>query len=115
MSGTKGTAQRALSGGIAPDPESDPVARFVGLLLIANTINAGADIGAIAAAINLLVPPLPIGALIVPVAVTILALQVWGSCRLVAGTFKWLTLRARSPRSVRRSLPGRTSQRFCGP
>jgi len=60
-------------------------------LVIANTINAGADIGAIAAAINLLVP-VPIVALVVPIALTILALQIWGSYRLIARTFKWLTL-----------------------
>jgi NRAMP (natural resistance-associated macrophage protein)-like metal ion transporter len=60
-------------------------------LVIANTINAGTDIGAIAAGINLLLP-IPITALIVPVAVTILALQIWGSYRLIARTFKWLTL-----------------------
>ena len=60
-------------------------------LVIANTINAGADIGAIAAAINLLVP-LPIATMIVPIALVILALQIWGSYRLIAKTFKWLTL-----------------------
>lgn len=60
-------------------------------LIVANTINAGADIGAIAAGINLLVP-LPIPALIVPITVSILVLQVWGSYRLIAHTFKWLTL-----------------------
>jgi NRAMP (natural resistance-associated macrophage protein)-like metal ion transporter len=60
-------------------------------LVLANTINAGADIGAIAAAINLLVP-IRAGTIIVPIAVVILALQVWGSYRLIANTFKWLTL-----------------------
>src|SRR5712692_2476613 len=60
-------------------------------LVIANTINAGADIGAIAAAINLLIP-VPVAALIVPIALVILALQIWGSYRLIAKTFKWLTL-----------------------
>src|SRR5882724_3172589 len=60
-------------------------------LVIANTINAGADIGAIASAINLLAP-VPIAALIVPVGLVILALQIWGSYRLIARTFKWLTL-----------------------
>jgi NRAMP (natural resistance-associated macrophage protein)-like metal ion transporter len=60
-------------------------------LVIANTINAGADIGAMAAAINLLIP-VPIAALIVPIALVILALQIWGSYRLIAKTFKWLTL-----------------------
>ena len=60
-------------------------------LVIANTLNAGADIGAIAAAVNLLVP-IPAAAMIVPIALIILALQVWGSYRLIAQTFRWLTL-----------------------
>src|SRR5258707_8495028 len=60
-------------------------------LVIANTINAGADIGAIAAAINLLVP-VPIAVLVVPIALIIVALQIWGSYRLIARTFKWLVL-----------------------
>ena len=60
-------------------------------LVIANTINAGADLGAIAAAINLVVP-IPIAALVLPIALAILALQIWGSYRLIAKTFKWLTL-----------------------
>src|ERR1043166_676373 len=61
------------------------------LLVIANTINAGADLGAIAAAINLLVP-VPIALLVLPIALLILALQIWGSYRLIATTFKWLVL-----------------------
>ena len=61
-------------------------------LLIANTINAGADIGAVAAAINLLIPKLPILALIVPVTLTILVVQIWGSYKLISKTFKWLAL-----------------------
>ncbi len=60
-------------------------------LVAANTLNAGADIGAIAAAINLLLP-IPIAALIVPIALLILALQIWWSYRLIANTFKWLSL-----------------------
>src|SRR5205809_921091 len=60
-------------------------------LVIANTINAGADIGAIAAAINLLIP-IPITVLVLPIALIILALQIWGSYRLIARTFKWLTI-----------------------
>src|SRR5438270_2189120 len=60
-------------------------------LVLANTINAGADIGAIAAAVNLLVP-LPIYLLIVPIGFIILAIQIWGSYRLIARVFKWLTL-----------------------
>jgi NRAMP (natural resistance-associated macrophage protein)-like metal ion transporter len=64
---------------------------MVGALVVANTINAGTDIGAIAAALNLLVP-IPSAALIVPVVLIILAFQIWGSYRLIAQTFKWLTL-----------------------
>ena len=61
-------------------------------LFVANTINVGADLAAIAAAINLLVPALPIAPLVLPIAVGILALQIWGSYRLIARIFKWLTL-----------------------
>jgi NRAMP (natural resistance-associated macrophage protein)-like metal ion transporter len=60
-------------------------------LVVANTINAGADIGAIAAGINLLVP-IPILWMIVPIALVILALQIWCSYALIARIFKWLTL-----------------------
>jgi NRAMP (natural resistance-associated macrophage protein)-like metal ion transporter len=60
-------------------------------LAVANTINAGADIGAIAAAVNLLVP-IPIVVMIVPVGLAIVVLQVWGSYRLIATVFKWLSL-----------------------
>jgi NRAMP (natural resistance-associated macrophage protein)-like metal ion transporter len=60
-------------------------------LLVANSINAGADIGAIAAAINLLVP-VPILLLIVPIGATMLALQIWGSYAVITRCFKWLTL-----------------------
>ena len=60
-------------------------------LVVANTINAGTDIQAIAAAINMFVP-LPIWSLVVPIAVAIVVLQIWGSYRLIVHVFKWLTL-----------------------
>jgi NRAMP (natural resistance-associated macrophage protein)-like metal ion transporter len=60
-------------------------------LVIANTINAGADISAIAAAINMFVP-IPISAMVVPIAIAIVVLQIWGSYRLIVKVFKWLTL-----------------------
>src|SRR5437763_1181404 len=60
-------------------------------LLLANTINAGADIGAIAAAMNLLVP-IPVVVFILPISLLILVLQIWGSYRLIAKVFRWLTL-----------------------
>ncbi len=62
------------------------------LLVVANTINAGTDIGAIAASFNLVLPALPIKLTVVPVAVVILVLQIFGSYRLIAQVFKWLTL-----------------------
>jgi NRAMP (natural resistance-associated macrophage protein)-like metal ion transporter len=60
-------------------------------LVVANTINAGTDIGAIAAAINLLIP-VPILLLVVPVAVAIVLMQVYCSYRRIEGIFKWLTI-----------------------
>lgn len=60
-------------------------------LLIANTINAGADIGAIAAGFNIFIP-LPITVLIIPISIIIVVLQIWGSYRLIANIFKWLTV-----------------------
>ena len=51
----------------------------------------GADIGAIAAAINLLVP-IPAIVCIVPVSLGLVALQVFGSYRLIEKVFKWLAV-----------------------
>jgi NRAMP (natural resistance-associated macrophage protein)-like metal ion transporter len=62
------------------------------LLVVANTINAGTDIGAIAASINLLAPSIPPLALVVPIAAIIVAVQILGSYRTVVKIFKWLTL-----------------------
>lgn len=60
-------------------------------MVAANTINAGADIGAIAAAINLLVP-IPAIVFVIPIAVAILVLQILGSYRVIERVFKWLAL-----------------------
>ena len=60
-------------------------------VLIGNIIEAGADIGGMAAAIAVLVPvPLPF--IIIPVTVSIFALQVWGSYELIRNIFRWLAL-----------------------
>ncbi len=61
-------------------------------LVIANTLNAGADIGAIAAAMNMLVPPIGTIVFVVPVSLGIIALQVFGGYRLIDKIFKWLSL-----------------------
>ena len=60
-------------------------------VLIGNTIEAGADIGGMSAAIAVLVPfPLPL--IIIPVTIAIFALQVWGSYELIRNIFRWLAL-----------------------
>src|SRR5207302_6602738 len=61
------------------------------LLFVANTINDGADLGAIADAVHS-VTGIQALWLVVPVAAGILAFQIFGSYRLIANTFKWLTL-----------------------
>ena len=60
-------------------------------LFVANTINVGADLGAVADAIGLLVGVHAIW-LVIPVAIGILAFQVFGSYRMIANVFKYLTL-----------------------
>jgi Mn2+/Fe2+ NRAMP family transporter len=61
-------------------------------VLIGNTIEAGADIGGMAAAIGVLVPGVPLALIIIPVTVAIFALQVWGSYELIRNVFRWLAL-----------------------
>jgi NRAMP (natural resistance-associated macrophage protein)-like metal ion transporter len=60
-------------------------------VLIGNTIEAAADLGGMAAALNLLVP-LPIPVIVIAVAAIILGLQVWGSYELIRNIFRWLAL-----------------------
>jgi NRAMP (natural resistance-associated macrophage protein)-like metal ion transporter len=60
-------------------------------VMLGNTIEAAADLGGMAAAINLFVP-LPVPVIVIPVALAILALQVWGSYTLIRNVFRWLAL-----------------------
>ena len=60
-------------------------------VLIGNTIEAGADLGGMAAALNLFVP-VPIPWLVVAIAIVILALQLYGSYILIRNVFRWLAL-----------------------
>lgn len=60
-------------------------------VLIGNTIEAGADTGGMAAAINMFVP-IPIPWLVVPITLLTLALQFWGSYVLIRNVFRWLAL-----------------------
>ena len=63
---------------------------LVGVML-GNTIEAAANLGGMAAAITLFVP-LPIPLIVIPVALVILALQIWGSYTLIRNIFRWLAL-----------------------
>jgi NRAMP (natural resistance-associated macrophage protein)-like metal ion transporter len=61
------------------------------LVVVANTVNVGADLGAIADAAGTVVgTPLPW--LVVPIALGLLALQILASYRVIERVFKWLTL-----------------------
>jgi Mn2+/Fe2+ NRAMP family transporter len=61
-------------------------------LVVANTINAGVNLGAIGAASRLIVPSIAPAVVIIASAIIILVLQIWGSYKLIANLFKWLTL-----------------------
>ena len=60
-------------------------------LTIANTINAGVDIGAIAEGVHILCP-IPAWLVCIPVSIGLVAIQIWGSYALIARIFKWLTI-----------------------
>jgi Mn2+/Fe2+ NRAMP family transporter len=60
-------------------------------VVIGNTIEAGADIGGIAAALHLVVP-VPQALLVALVAFVSLALQIWGSYRVISNIFRVLSL-----------------------
>jgi NRAMP (natural resistance-associated macrophage protein)-like metal ion transporter len=64
---------------------------FLITAVVGNIIEAGADIGGMAAALNLLVP-IPIGWIVVGITLTILALQIWGSYTLIRDVFRWLAI-----------------------
>lgn len=64
----------------------------VGLVLVANTLNVGADLGAMAATVQLLVPGVPFLFLIVVVSVGILALEVFVPYQRYAVVLKVLAL-----------------------
>jgi Mn2+/Fe2+ NRAMP family transporter len=61
-------------------------------VLAGNTIEAGADIGGMAAAVNVLAPALPFRLVVIAIGLVILALQLWGSYTLIRNIFRWLAL-----------------------
>ena len=60
-------------------------------VVIGNTIEAGADLGGMAAAVNQFVP-VPIPWLTAAIAVVVVALQLYGSYVLIRNVFRWLAL-----------------------
>src|SRR5690349_18888762 len=66
-------------------------AALVGVI-IGNTIEAGADIGGMSAALAVLAPGIASTWFVVPTAAAILALQVLGSYMLIRQIFRWLSL-----------------------
>lgn len=60
-------------------------------VVIGNAIEAGADLGGIAAGINVLVP-VPIPLIVFGVAALVLGFQVFGSYELIRNIFRWLAL-----------------------
>ena len=64
---------------------------FCLLLVVANTVTIGADLGAMAAGINLL-SGLSARAVLVPIALLVVAALIVGHYRAIANVLKWLTL-----------------------
>ena len=64
----------------------------VGLVVIANTINIGADIGAMASAAQLLVPAIPFVILTLLFTITILILEIFTNYKVYSKILKWLAL-----------------------
>jgi Mn2+/Fe2+ NRAMP family transporter len=60
-------------------------------VIVGNLIEAAADIGGMAAALNLLIP-IPIGAITVITGLSILGLQIWASYTFIRNVFRFLAL-----------------------
>ena len=60
-------------------------------VIVGNVIEAGADLGGMAAALNVIVP-VPVGWIVVAITLVILSLQIWGSYTLIRNIFRWLAL-----------------------
>jgi Mn2+/Fe2+ NRAMP family transporter len=60
-------------------------------VMIGNTIEAAADLGGMAAAMNLIIP-LPVPLIVIVTGMAILGLQIWGSYTTIRNLFRWLAL-----------------------
>jgi NRAMP (natural resistance-associated macrophage protein)-like metal ion transporter len=82
---------RGIAGNLKRAYPRSVVFSLVGLLLVANTINLGADLGAMAAALKLLIGG-PLWLLIAAFAVLSVILEVFVSYKRYASILKWLAL-----------------------
>ena len=64
---------------------------ILGAVVVGNTIEAGADIGGMAAALRLVLP-IPAGVIVVLITAAVLALQIWGSYTMIRNIFRWLAM-----------------------
>lgn len=64
---------------------------LLGAVLVGNTIEAGADLGGMAAALAL-VAPAPRGLIVIVITATVLGVQIWGSYALLRNMFRALAL-----------------------
>jgi NRAMP (natural resistance-associated macrophage protein)-like metal ion transporter len=85
------TTNKGLAGVLKQHSKLWIVYSMVSLLIIANTINIGADLGAMAAATQLVVP-VPFSVLAIGFALLIVLLEVFLSYKRYANILKWLTL-----------------------
>ncbi|HEY7092634.1 MAG TPA: divalent metal cation transporter, partial [Ktedonobacterales bacterium] len=93
MCGRIGLVTNKGIAGVLRDSYSRPLLFIaVGLLFIANTINVGADLGAMAASVQMLAPGIPFIPILVIFAVGILLLEIFIPYRHYARILKLLTL-----------------------
>ena len=64
---------------------------ILGAVVVGNTIEAGADIGGMAAALRLVLP-IPAAIIVVMITAAVLALQIWGSYTMIRNIFRWLAM-----------------------
>jgi Mn2+/Fe2+ NRAMP family transporter len=64
----------------------------VGLVVVANTINIGADIGAMAAAMQLLLPSIPFAVLTLLFTASMLILEIFTNYKVYSRILKWLAI-----------------------
>lgn len=83
---------RGLSGTLKRHYNPAVVWVSIVILLIANVINAGTDIGAMAEGIHLLVPAVPAKFAIIPISLILGFTLIVFSYKRIAAVFKWLTL-----------------------